>query len=148
MYVVSFSPKTCWIVLVLYCYTGGSHRKSQAVLTDEAFRIAYLELLHHPTAPTLICTDLNADTVDIPTVTFLLEQKGWTDIGNTPRFCGGRPAQPTCFNHNAILGNRRDYMLVNHIARDSVVELQVLKLDEIPGCVVVRVLVVALIFVC
>ena len=81
----------------------------------------------------MISGDINANTDDLETLTYMLNSDGWTDVGAQAHRWGARRSEPTCWAPNSgLMGTRRDYIFVNMQLLPFVVGFGVCPLDEMP----------------
>ena len=62
----------------------------------------------------------------------MLQDLGWTDIGNCPHLCQGEQAAPTCNVRAAVDATRRDFILVNKEMLDAIQGFGVMEEDTYP----------------
>ena len=131
IYAISIDSSTIIYVANLYCYTGGHTNKAAQQNTNRLIKTTLNELIHLPEAPTLIVTDLNADSSDIKSLTTILDTHHWTDVGANASVWGGTDLQPTCMAYNSNAATRRDYVFANHLALPLLTQFNVHSTDDI-----------------
>ena len=95
----------------LYGWTGGTVGSKEAARTDDLITIVRMQFSKMPAGPKIICGDLNGSREAFPTIGEMIAEEGWTDIGNDPMKCKGRPGQFTCQanagSHDRLLLHQR-----------------------------------------
>ena len=84
------------MVANIYGWTGGRENTPEAARTDDMVAVCLLQFQSMPDGPKAICGDFNGAIDSFPIVKDMLENGGWTDIGNDERACHGSLAQNTC----------------------------------------------------
>ncbi len=85
---------------------GGGNGSREAVRTDDIITIVHVQFGKMAPGPKLICGDLNAMRDALPTLQQMINEEGWTDIGNDARLCGGKPRQNTCHENGGAKAGR------------------------------------------
>ena len=116
----------------IYGYTGSHGNASRAAATDQIFQAIVSDQALRGVGPTFIVGDINADTEDLPTLSELLANHGWTDLGAAAATWGQPASQPTCITKQSHAATRRDYMFCNASALGLVRGLHVRAGDLCP----------------
>ena len=87
---------TTLTVATISGWTGGIKGSLEAERTDDFIAIALDQFSNMKPAPKMIMGDLNATIEALPTLEGMLKEQGWTDVGNHPGLCQGKPGQATC----------------------------------------------------
>ena len=94
----------------IYGFTGSHGNAAKAAATDAIFQAIVSDHRLRGVGPTFIVGDINADPDDLPTLSELLANKGWTDLGAAAATWGQLASQPTCITKQSNAATRRDYM--------------------------------------
>ena len=97
----------------VYGWTGGLKDSMEAARTDDIITIVRMQFEKMPKGPKMICGDLNGNLEAFPSVTELIKEEGWTDIGDDDALCSGRPGQFTCHANADVKESRIDYFITN-----------------------------------
>ena len=100
-------------VATIYGWTGGDKDPRQAARTDDIIAIVRTQFKEMPPGPKAMCGDLNGCTETFGMLQSMLEDEGWTDIGNHGTICGGKPGQVTCKANAGVRESRIDYIIAN-----------------------------------
>ena len=112
-------------IAIVYGWTGGTKGSSEAARTDDILTIIQMQFDSMPPGPKAIAGDLNGSIEAFPTLAIMLEEQGWTDIGNDSSKCGGKPGQPTCQANDGVKESRIDYFIANDRLTPAVVSCKV-----------------------
>ena len=112
-------------IAIVYGWAVGTKGSSEAARTDDILTIIQMQFDSMPPGPKAIAGDLNGSIEAFPTLAIMLEEQGWTDIGNDSSKCGGRPGQPTCQANDGVKESRIDYFIANDRLTPAVVSCKV-----------------------
>jgi cytochrome c1 len=132
LYYLYVNQNIFFIVVCIYCFTGGSCHDATAQQTDELVQAILLEFSEFPDSSKLITTDLNTNACDIPNIKVLCDYHGWCDVGATASTWGGADNVATCLGDNAKQATRRYYIFASPSARHYIRGFEVADTDAIP----------------
>ena len=75
----------------VYGWSGGVKGSKEAERTDDILAIVRMQFKKMAPGPKLICGDLNAQRGCLPNLEAMLEEEGWTDVGNDNKATRGNP---------------------------------------------------------
>ena len=81
------------VIAVIYGWTGAKKGSPEAARTDDLLTIVQLEFATLPPGHKMIAGDLNGTTEAFDTLTTMIKEQGWTDVGLAENICNSRPGQ-------------------------------------------------------
>ena len=105
----------------LYGWTGGVKGSKEAARTDDLISIVRMQFSVMPKGPKALCGDFNGSLDAFPNIQLMLNEEGWTDVGNDPKLCGGKPGRFTCHANAEAKESRVDYIVTNDRLTPAVV---------------------------
>ena len=96
-------------ISVIYGWTGGIKGSIACDRTDDLLSIVAQENQSLPAGPKIIMGDLNCELQDLESVTTLISEEGWMDLGANANIWGGKANEPTCHTNAMARETRRDY---------------------------------------
>ena len=72
---------TCMVLAVVYVWIGAMQGNEASERTEDLVAVLCDELAMHKDAPTLITGDLNGDLCVFPTISKMISEQGWCDVG-------------------------------------------------------------------
>ena len=91
MYCADLNGQTL-VCAVVYGWAGATRGSVDAARTDDILAKIRAQFLLLEPGPKLIAADLNGPTDAFPTLTGMLEDQGWHDVGMAGDKCGGNQA--------------------------------------------------------
>ena len=76
--------------------------------------------------------DLNGSLEMFPTEMALINEHGWTDIGNDDLRCQGKPGRTTCYTKEEAKESRIDFILANNRVTPAIVKCHVDECSDYP----------------
>ena len=73
----------------------------------------------------MIVADFNGPVEAFPTITSMLKDQGWTDIGMSEEKCGPATGAPTCHTNEGARETRIDYIFTNEAMTPVVLHCEV-----------------------
>jgi hypothetical protein len=97
----------------IYGWTGGTPGSNEAERTDDILAIVRQQFKEMLPGPKAIVGDFNGTVEAFPTLQAMLEEEGWTDVGNSEAICKGKRARNTCHTNAKSNESRIDYIIAN-----------------------------------
>lgn len=112
--IVCFDAGGCTIVCaIVYGWTGASKGCKLAARTDDILAIIQVQFEALDPGPKIIMGDFNGSLDAFPTACALIDEHGWTDVGNDEGICQGRPGRATCHTNSDAKESRIDFIFTN-----------------------------------
>ena len=110
---------------IIYGWTGAKKGSNDVARTDDLIAILQAQLDLMDPGPKLIMGDLNGSHETFPTAMALINEHGWTDIGNGDLRCQGRPGRTICYTKEEAKESRIDFILANNRMTPAIVKCHV-----------------------